>query len=192
MNPLRGKREHMVKDRGADTVGTLTAEAWHVVETNARNEILAAQSIRELGIEIYLPEYIQRIRHARKSELVRRALFPGYLFARFATDNPHWPRIFSRRGVRSMIMDGQRPRPVPEDQMQAVRDIAGDYNGVVCEAVPLNKGQVVRIIEGAFTAFPATVIRADETNTLTVQAKVFGRSTDIILPRDHVVPITNQ
>lgn len=156
----------------------------------AKSEHLAAQEIRALGIEAYLPEYTQRVRHARKHKDVRRALFPTYLFVSFEWDNPNWPRIFSRRGVTGMILDStNRPKPVPERQMELVREIVGKYENVIQEAVPLTKGQVVQIISGAFNGFNATVRQDPKGNTVSLQATIFGKQTPIILPREHVAPV---
>jgi len=164
-----------------------------VVQASSGSEHLAAAEIRALGIDVYLPEFVQRIRHARKSRLVRKALFQGYLFVQFDWDDAQWPRIFSRRGVTGMIMDGrQRPRPVPEKQMAEVRKLAGDYEDIILEAVPLTEGQVVKIIEGAFSGFTATVRKNPKGSTVSLQTTIFGQPTPIILPRDHVAPVAQQ
>ena len=72
---MNGRESYRVNP-GADAV------MWYVVMANPRAERLAASSIAELGIEVFLPEYVIRVRHGRKSQLVHRPLFPGYLFAR--------------------------------------------------------------------------------------------------------------
>ena len=123
---------------------------WAVVECKSRDEFLAEAEIRALGIQTYLPQYVHRIRHARTTKLVKRALFPGYLFAEIG-NAPNWPRILSRRGVIGMIMAGACPKVVPESQMAEVRKLAGEYDGVILEAVPLAKGQIVQIITGTFS-----------------------------------------
>lgn len=167
-------------------------DRWFVVQTNANAERLAAGSIRELGIEVYLPEYTQRVRAShKKPRLVKKALFPGYLFAKFDINtNPNWPRIFSRRGVSGVIVDSsQRPKPVPEIQMDGVLQMAEDYEGRVLEAVPLSKGDAVTIIHGVFTNFPAVVRKADKSASVIVETQVFGKSHTVILPRAHVTPV---
>lgn len=161
-----------------------------VVQAQSGSEHLAAVEIRALGIETYLPEFKQRVRHARKFKDVRKALFPTYLFVKFDWDDPRWPRIFSRRGVTSMIMDGrQKPKPVPEDQMAAVRKLARDYENVILEAVPLTEGQVVKIIEGAFSGFTATVRKDPKGATVSLLTTIFDKPTPVILPRDHVAAV---
>lgn len=163
------------------------ADAWHVVTCLARSEAIAAEAVAGLGIRVYLPTVTQRIRHARKSKLVKRALFPGYFFTFFdSLADPSWPRIFSRRGVRGMILDGLAPKPVPESQMVMVREIAQAFVGVICDKSPFSVGQAVKIVEGVFSGFPGAISRSDETHTLDVSVKLFNRSTTVTVPRDHV------
>lgn len=163
---------------------------WFVVQTNDKDERLAEGEIRALGIETYLPQYVQRIRKAgRKPELVTKALFPGYLFVSFDWDNPNWPRIFSRRGVRGVIQSAGRPKPVPEKQMDEVRALAGDYDGLILEAVPLTKEQVVKIIEGPLSGFSARVTAEPKGSRVALEAHLLGKPISIILPREAVAPI---
>jgi len=162
---------------------------WAVIEAKTRDEFLAEAEIKALGIQTYLPQYVHRIRHARTTKLVKRALFPGYLFAEIG-NAPNWPRIFSRRGVTGMIMTGSVPKAVPESQMDMVRSLAKEYDGVIMEAVPLTKGQIVQIITGTFNGFKATVSSEPKGATVRLETTIFGKPTPIILPRDHVAAVT--
>ena len=178
------------RDLIAFTRSVDTSPQWFVVRANPRGEDLAASTIRELGIEVYLPAYIRRIRHGRKSELVRRPLFPGYLFARFAWDHPGWPGIFSRRGVRGMILDkDRRPKAVPNHEMDAVRSVASEYDGIECEAVPIEPGMAVMLIEGIFNGFQAKVLRAGASPDVDVEVNIFGRVTKATVPRSCVAVV---
>lgn len=164
--------------------------SWFVVLSNPRAERLAACSIKELGIDVLLPEYVQRIRRGGKSARIRRPLFPGYLFAAFHWEHPKWPEIFSRRGVRGMLLDlARRPKPIPEDQMEIVRELASEYDALVCESVPLVVGQAVRIIDGAFNGFLAKVKRADSSPNADVEMRIFGRTAKATLPREYMAAV---
>jgi len=164
--------------------------AWFVIEANARAEFAAAYAISNLGIEVYLPRYSLRIRRGRRSKVISRAMLPGYLFARFSPDHPRWPDIFSRQGVRAVMVDAsQRPKPVPDVQIEVVREIESGLNTDVHERVPLSYGQAVEIICGNFTGCTAFITRADHTPSVSVKAQVFGRATNVTLPREHVRPL---
>lgn len=162
-------------------------DSWYVVR--ARDEYLAKRSVGDLGIEVYLPEYQRRIRTSHKVNIVLRPLFPNYLFASFDIDtNPKWPLIFSRRGVQGMICDGyQRPKRVPDAQMDWVRSIALGYEDTVYDSVPLSPKDVVTITGGLFKDTQATVRRADP-NAVSVTVRT-SSGLEIVLPRDYVEPV---
>lgn len=163
---------------------------WFVVEANPKAEFSAAYAISNLDIEVYVPKYSLRIRKGRRSQVVYRSMLCSYFFVRFAMDHPRWPDIFSRRGVRTMMVDAhQRPRPVPDAQIDIVREIEKTLNTGVHERVPLTYGQSVEIIAGNFRGCEAFITRADHKPSVQVRATVFGRTTSVTLPREHVRPL---
>ena len=73
--------------------------------------------------------------------------------------------------------------------MEFVRELAGEHEGLILESVPLTKGQVVKIIEGAFSGFSATVTQDPKGSTVRLKTTIFGKDTPIILPREAVAPV---
>jgi len=53
---------------------------WYVVQTHSQAEAKACGHLQRQGFEIYLPKYLKRRRHARRTETVIAPLFPRYLF----------------------------------------------------------------------------------------------------------------
>jgi transcriptional antiterminator RfaH len=186
LGSTRARAGNARRTRGDELTGM---SFWHVVVANAGREEAAARSIGALGIEVYLPRYARRARNS--SSVVHRPLFPGYLFVFFSPDESNWPMIFSRRGVKGMILDdGRLPRRVPAAQMDRVRLTADELSSVVHDGPPLSRGQVVKIIAGAFDSFRGVVRRADESK-VDVEISVFGRATKTTLPRASVTPINS-
>lgn len=168
-------------------------EFWRVVRAEVGHEPLAKRSIEELGIEAYLPLYVLRKRCGRRSELIRTALLPGYLFARFDEDHARWPDIYRCRGVaggkRAILCDAQlHPKVVSDAEIEIVRVEAAKYEGVVCEIVPFSAMQAVKIIEGAFAGRAGKIAWADDTPYVGVECEIFGRTTPVTVLRDHVAP----
>lgn len=168
-------------------------EAWRVIRAEGGHEFLAGASIKELRIEIYLPLYVMRKRYGRRSELVKTALLPGYLFAYFGDDHPRWPDIYRCRGVaggdQATLCDAaMRPRPVPDVEMEIVRTEAAKYEGIVYEEVPLEPMQVVRIIEGLFIGRAARIAQDwnEGKSPDVVPLEIEGRR--LVLHRNSVAP----
>ena len=55
---------------------------WYVVHTHPRGESLAFVNLQRQGLEAFLPQYLKRRRHARRTQWVPAPLFPRYLFVK--------------------------------------------------------------------------------------------------------------
>lgn len=86
---------------------------WYVVQTHARAERKAAFHLERQGFTVYLPQYLKRWRHARKTEMRRAPLFPRYLFVTMDMAQARWRAIRSTIGVSALVCNGERPAPVP-------------------------------------------------------------------------------
>jgi transcription antitermination factor NusG len=53
-----------------------------------------------------------RFRNGKKT-IIESALFPGYLFALFDAEDPHWAAILDLDGVRDVLSNNGKPSPVP-------------------------------------------------------------------------------
>ena len=80
--------------------------SWFVVQTQPRAEAKAKRHLINQGFTTYLPVYRRRVRHARRSEIALRPLFPGYLFVRLDPEQQRWRSINGTVGVRQILTDG--------------------------------------------------------------------------------------
>ena len=58
----------------------LTRHVWYVAQTHPRAEMKASQHLGRQGFEVYLPRYLKKRRHARRTDTIAAPLYPGYLF----------------------------------------------------------------------------------------------------------------
>lgn len=157
-------------------------ESWRVIEAN--HPKVAKTSINRLGFEVFMPECVVRIRHARRSELVRRPLLYNYIFARFDPDGERWKLIPTCRGVEH-VMAGR----VSDQEFARVHELADKFDGVVCEQIPLTKGQVVLIIDGAMAGHLGTIsIVEDGKPNVAVDCRLFGAIVPVIVARGSLAP----
>ena len=124
--------------------------AWYVVYTRARAEARALDHLRRQGYTAYLPRYQKRRRHARRSELVRRPLFPRYLFVALDLLATRWRPILSTVGVSDLVRHADAPVPVPDGIVAEIRE--RERTGMFDTTRPGNfeAGDLVRAIEGPF------------------------------------------
>lgn len=129
---------------------TDSMDRWYVAQTHSQSEFQALAHLVRQGFSAYLPQYLKRRRHARRTDSVRRPLFPGYLFVRMDVERIRWRAIRSTIGIRTLICNGERPVAVPEGVVEDIRT-REDENGTVPvhQPPPFDKGETVRINHGA-------------------------------------------
>jgi transcriptional antiterminator RfaH len=96
-------------------------EMLFAIQAHPTAEAAAEFSLRSMSIETLLPVIRRPMRHAtRTARLVVRALFPGYLFARFCAADSLRAVTYSR-GVVRVVGAGERPIPVEEAIIASIR-----------------------------------------------------------------------
>ena len=61
---------------------------WYVLRTHAKAEFKALNHVMRQGFGAYLPQYLRKRRHARRTDWVRSPMFPRYLFLSRWTSPP--------------------------------------------------------------------------------------------------------
>jgi len=131
---------------------------WYAVSTKANHEQQAAQNIRRLGIECFLPLLQERkiIRRVRKT--VVGPLFPGYLFVR-ANLTEHYRGVTYARGVRKIVGFGSSPVEVDMAVIDAIKSRMTDSNVCVLDKPKeLRNGQLVQIKDGPLGGLDAVFV----------------------------------
>lgn len=91
-----------------------TSKQWFAIRTKPHKEEVAAKNFERQRFTHYLPLSETIRRHARKTEVVRRPFFPGYLFLHLAPDERHWSMIGSTIGALGAVRFGDEYPPVSE------------------------------------------------------------------------------
>src|SRR5205823_8571760 len=108
--------------RGEEQAGGLMNSElrWYVVHTQPHHECLAETNLRRQGFATYLPRYLRRCRHARRTETVPRPLFPRYLFVALDLARDRWRAVQSTFGVSHLVVAGDAPAPVPDGVVEEI------------------------------------------------------------------------
>jgi transcriptional antiterminator RfaH len=127
---------------------------WFAVQTRPSAEAVAETQLRMLSIETLLPLKRRSIRHAtRRSRVVFRPLFPGYLFARFCAA-VSLRAVNAGRGVlRVLGAASDKPWPIDEAIVEAIRQRLDPDGCVELVERPFNAGDTVRITDGPLTGW---------------------------------------
>lgn len=122
---------------------------WFVAQTHARAEGTARWHLERQGFATYLPRYLKRRRHARKTDWVESPLFPSYMFINLDLARARWRAICSTVGVKRLICAGDEPLAVPQQIIDDIRAREDDAGLVAVAPEPLYRaGQPVRVTAG--------------------------------------------
>jgi transcriptional antiterminator RfaH len=149
---------------------------WYAAYTHARKERWARTNLWELGFEVYLPEYQRERRHARRTDVVTRPLFPRYLFVRpppgqaFAATN-----AATAKGIVDLVRMGRGYPTVPNQMIDEIKSREGDEGFVHFGRSPLNPGQAVRIVAGSLRDHLGIFECRDDAQRVIILVNLLGR-----------------
>ncbi|WMS89104.1 transcription termination/antitermination protein NusG [Pleionea litopenaei] len=168
------------------------AKRWYVVQAYSGyeskvktmlEERIKLHSLEDKFGQILVPteEVVEmRAGQKRKSE---RKFFPGYVLVEMDMGDESWhlvretPRVLGFIGGTS-----DRPAPISEREANAILQRVEDSSDKPKPKTLFEPGEVVRVIDGPFADFNATVESVNyEKNRLQVSVLIFGRSTPVEL-----------
>ena len=123
---------------------------WFLVQTHPNGERKAADHLARQGFQTYVPRYLKRRRHARRTETVAAPLFPRYVFVTVDMLTQRWLSIRSTIGVSSLVCWGDKPAHVPDSIIGSLRQ--REVNGMISldQRPRFARGDRVRIVDGVF------------------------------------------
>lgn len=127
------------------TPGSSENSCWYALHTMSHCEAKVAGYFRAFDIEVFLPDYPSRRQWNDRVKMIRRPLFPGYLFGRFEKKLPS--EALGAPGLVHIVGFADGPVPIPEEQIESVRRLV--ESGLnVCGWPMLKTGERVRVSKG--------------------------------------------
>jgi len=163
------------------------AHQWYSIQTygNDRQIRLAILNmIEEMGLEDFIEEVIVptedviEVKDGTK-KITERSLYSGYVFAKIDLTTEVQHLIQSLPKVSGFIGEGNRPTPLSEHDINVILDRINN-RAAPKPKIFFDNGETVRIIDGPFANFTATVDEYDlEHGTLKLNVSIFGRATPV-------------
>ncbi|MCB9801912.1 MAG: transcription termination/antitermination factor NusG [Pseudomonadales bacterium] len=162
---------------------------WYVVHTYSGHENKVAETLKQRAetlnltdkvLEVLIPtqEKIQIKRGQRKT--VNEKIFPGYMLVHMELTDDSWLAVRTTQGVTGFVGIGNKPSALPKHEVEAIQKY-------MSQAAPQFKaefveGEAVKIVEGPFNDFLATVRTInEEKGQVEVLVNIFGRETPVEL-----------
>lgn len=160
----------------------MSARRWYVVHTQPNGEARADLNLRRQGFATYLPRYARRRSHARRREVVKRPLFPRYLFVGLDVARDRWRAIHSTFGVNRLVLAGEAPLPVPEGVIDEIR-AREDDEGLIALGLPagVGPGSRVRLVDGIFADAKGVLERIADDRRVAILLELLGREVRVFV-----------
>lgn len=160
---------------------------WFAVRTHAHSEDKAKHHLERQEFTVYLPRYQKQRTHARRTDIVKRALFPRYIFVKINIETARWRDINSTVGVSNLVSFGGKPAPIPALFIEEIRSVE-DKDGIVVLSNwnPFRKEQRVRVLSGAFSDKTGLFECIDDNQRVIVLLDLLGRSMRVPFPLEAV------
>jgi transcriptional antiterminator RfaH len=159
-----------------------SSRRWYVVQSHPHAESKAAAHLERQGFATYVPRFLKRRRHARRTETVAAPFFPRYLFVAIDLTTQPWLSIRSTIGVSKLVSNGDMPTPVPLAVVEGLKR-REDSNGFIeMNGRPsFAAGESVRVIDGAFADCLGLFEGLREGERVAVLLDLLGRKVRVVL-----------
>ncbi|MFD2206831.1 transcription termination/antitermination protein NusG [Kiloniella antarctica] len=159
---------------------------WYVVSTHSNQEIRAEINLTRQGYQVFLPYFLKPRKHARKVDIVKKALFPGYLFVELDTAKDNWNTINNTFGVRGLISYGNRLPSLPNNFVSELKE--NSHQSESCDP-NLKPGEKVKFLTGPFVNIIGSLSHMIDKERITVLLSLLGREVKTTVSRFDVVSV---
>lgn len=130
--------------------------------------------------QILIPtEKVVELKAGKKKQLEKK-FYPGYILIKMELNNETWHLVSSTPRVTGFV-GGEIPAPLQQDEVDVILQQMEDGSSSRVKT-QFNKGDDVRITDGAFANFNGFVDEIDDVhNKLKIMVSVFGRQTSVEL-----------
>ena len=166
-------------------------QRWYAACTKSSAEQIARSNLAAQGFEVYLPmmKIGRRVRNLGWGEFIE-PLFPGYLFVRFDPTTKSAAPIRSTKGVTGLVRFGADPATIPDEIIAELRERENSSGLHVDSTARLAPGDKVRMVQGPFAGFVATLEHSDGGARVAVLLAALGSVQHLTVPRAMVLRVT--
>jgi transcriptional antiterminator NusG len=174
----------------ASTAPAAVQMKWYIVHTYSGHEnkarLTLLERVRNNGLsdffgQVLVPtESVMEVVKGQRRTTTRK-FFPGYMFVQMHLDDRTFSLVKNTPKITGFL-GGNKPTPVPESQITGLQTNIAEGKTKPKARVVFEAGDKVRVVEGPFANFSATVeeVKPDK-QKVKVLVSIFGRSTPVEL-----------
>jgi len=168
---VKMKINNCVFEGGSELLGP-----WVCLFSQPHRERIAMGSLNEAGFDVYLPFCRKYVLRSRKRVTMSVPLFPRYLFARARAGGPRITTCHRMRGVSGFANRKLEQSLLSETIIAAIRERHDEDGDVILDFSRFTPGQLVKIIDGPFTALHAVFDEPDDRKRSFILLDLLGKT----------------
>jgi len=163
------------------------SKEWFILQFKPNSHHQAAKNLKRQGFETFLPLTDITSRKASQFVNATRPLFPGYMFIAFNRTNTEWHKINNTYGVSRLVTFNSILKSIPTALIDNLMN-RYDLSGKLMPMQKLKKGDKVKVLNGPFANFIATVETYETDQRIWVLMDLMGRKSKIQAQSDAIQP----
>lgn len=155
---------------------TFRPYSWFAIQTRSRHENVVRGQLEMRELETFLPTMKRLSQWTDRKKEIEVPLFAGYCFARVSSAD-RLP-VLQTRGVVRMVGSGDRPEPVPDEEIESLRRLISSSANYVC-CPYLKEGMIVEVIRGPLQGVKGRLVREAKPCRLVLSISLIQRAVTV-------------
>jgi transcription antitermination factor NusG len=171
--------------------GASSSTPWLALWTHSHSEQLVHDQLMAKNFYAFLPMITMWSRRGGLRHLIRKPMFPGYLFVRHALDKTSYIEILKTNGMARILGERwDRPAVVADAEIEAVRQVLNTGLPILPHPY-LREGHRVRITHGPLAGVEGVLVHHKPTKgLLVVSVDLLQRSVAVEVDCVFVAPVS--
>lgn len=167
------------------------SKKWFAIYVKSRSEKKVHKLLEDIDVESFLPLITRVKQWSDRKKKVEEPLFRSYLFVHI--DLTDYYKVLQVPGVVKFINFENRPVPVPENQIVAIRQYVNDsdlHDDINYD--DFKEGELVRIKSGQMKDLVGRFVKIKGKHRIIIDIESVGQSLPINISRSSVEAVKNQ
>jgi len=122
---------------------------WYLVMTKLHKDAYAEEQLKNQGYSVYRP----LIKKKAKTKIVKKSLFPRYIFIQLDKNIDNWAAVSSTRGVLNIVRFGNNFAEISDEAISILKENEVLHMESSLDIKCLKAGEKVIINHGPFSGF---------------------------------------
>ena len=162
---------------------------WFILQFKPNSHHQANKNLIQQGFETFLPLHDTTSRNVSRFINATRPLFPGYMFITFDRAESNWHKINNTYGVSRLVTFNSTLKSLPATFVNNLMK-RYDLSGKLLPPKKLKKGDQVKVLNGPFVNFIATVETYEADQRIFILMDLMGRKALTQTPLDTLQSIS--